>query len=1054
MAAGSFYIRKNSAETDALPNAGTNLDVGWDTLHYDEGGIVTYSDPNLQLDIGLYLIMYNEYFYTADTTNNERIEIQGEIHTVAGGLQGGFGQDYIRKSDGDQEAVVQGSMYLQVTADNTDVFIRFYRTDDSTTGTVNRVVGKGGVTILQMDDATHNFGFASASAVETTSAATERSLTLNTNDKMDAGFSLASSQITVTTAGRYLIHYELDISQTGTGREVVNGFLRKNGTTEIQGTRAYNYLRGSDGTQDGALSWIGIVDLVASDSIGVQWVCPTDATITCLAGSGRLQMWEIPSGGDEAIMEATTGDYNADADFAWDTLPHIDTGSFTATAGTSNIDVDQNDHLLVFATFSQITDSTTQRAVPFLTIENNEVTYDYICGAAYHRNSATSNFGVGIWGLATLVKSGKSVEIHTEPIAATGALANTRGQFSVLSLESIWTYTYNFPPVITGGDTQIDNGAINLTITGEDFLTAQGDGQVEICDNIVYDSATVRVTQTIDGWADASIQYDSIKGALGDGTAWVFVTSDPSVTSNAWEVNLGRLSYTEIIAAITPAANKHWTFQNTYTDVIDGVEADGALSQGTPAFVTSPKLARGDTHSLELATGDGISPPDQTDMNDATHSRRYMGGWIQLDSVFSGLAVLYEEGAQVNNIAFLNGFGNALMLQVANASDDYVQTYAEKPIAVDRPTHIFFKFEASGFDAEVRTYIDGVLQPRSNGNPWETAQLDAHSGNITWGHEGTEALKVGDDRGVDATNIAFVSPNKCYYAHWANWTDVALDPSADIRIKLFEMGAQAALTITSDTQANMQIDISTYAVTERPDWPCAIRIDQVTGLGDLELTFDNITFNERCSIDVQWQGGPGEELTIIQENGSIIDTDKISSPYLGTVNIINAPTVTITCKDAGNASLIENARVLIQADTGGDLPYQDSVTISRTSSTATVTHTAHGLRTGLYVIIKGANEYQYNGLKLITVTDANTYTYLISTLAGATATGSVICTAVIVTGLTDVNGEITTNFRYTNNQPVVGKARHGTTPYFKQGALSASITSSGLNATILLIADN
>jgi len=117
MAAGSFYIRKNSAETDALPNAGTNLDVGWDTLHYDEGGIVTYSDPNLQLDIGLYLIMYNEYFYTADTTNNERIEIQGEIHTVAGGLQGGFGQDYIRKSDGDQEAVVQGSMYLQVTAD-------------------------------------------------------------------------------------------------------------------------------------------------------------------------------------------------------------------------------------------------------------------------------------------------------------------------------------------------------------------------------------------------------------------------------------------------------------------------------------------------------------------------------------------------------------------------------------------------------------------------------------------------------------------------------------------------------------------------------------------------------------------------------------------------------------------------------------------------------------------------------------------------------------------------------------------------------------------------
>ena len=44
-----------------------------------------------------------------------------------------------------------------------------------------------------------------------------------------------------------------------------------------------------------------------------------------------------------AIMEATTGVMNptSPTDFVWDTLPHIDTAGFTATAGTANIDVDQ-----------------------------------------------------------------------------------------------------------------------------------------------------------------------------------------------------------------------------------------------------------------------------------------------------------------------------------------------------------------------------------------------------------------------------------------------------------------------------------------------------------------------------------------------------------------------------------------------------------------------------------------------------------------------------------------------------------------------------------------
>lgn len=55
---------------------------------------------------------------------------------------------------------------------------------------------------------------------------------------------------------------------------------------------------------------------------------------------------------------------------------------------------------------------------------------------------------------------------------------------------------------------------------------------------------------------------------------------------------------------------------------------------------------------------------------------------------------------------------------------------------------------------------------------------------------------------------------------------------------------------------------------------------------------------------------------------------------------------------------------------------------------------------------------------------------------------------------TDVNGKITTNFRYTNNQPVSGKVRRATTgTKYITSSVSATITSSGLNSTVFMVTD-
>jgi hypothetical protein len=64
--------------------------------------------------------------------------------------------------------------------------------------------------------------------------------------------------------------------------------------------------------------------------------------------------------------------------------------------------------------------------------------------------------------------------------------------------------------------------------------------------------------------------------------------------------------------------------------------------------------------------------------------------------------------------------------------------------------------------------------------------------------------------------------------------------------------------------------------------------------------------------------------------------------------------------------------------------------ITRSSTTATVTAAAHGFTTGDQVNIRGAVQTDYNGDFLVTVTDANTFTYTVSGSPATPATGTIV----------------------------------------------------------------
>jgi len=163
--------------------------------------------------------------------------------------------------------------------------------------------------------------------------------------------------------------------------------------------------------------------------------------------------------------------------------------------------------------------------------------------------------------------------------------------------------------------------------------------------------------------------------------------------------------------------------------------------------------------------------------------------------------------------------------------------------------------------------------------------------------------------------------------------------------------------------------------------PLNIEVEAVSGGGDFTLDISGKTFDPLSSCHVRYNG-TADTLTIRNTNGS--NCSIISAPFGGSIELFTEVTITITVQDATDLSDIENARVYLLADAGGDL----------TEGT------------------------------------------------------------LIVSALTNSSGVVTFSFDYSSNQPVVGYARKGTSsPLYIEGTISGTITSEGMDQTVLLIPD-
>ena len=213
--------------------------------------------------------------------------------------------------------------------------------------------------------------------------------------------------------------------------------------------------------------------------------------------------------------------------------------------------------------------------------------------------------------------------------------------------------------------------------------------------------------------------------------------------------------------------------------------------------------------------------------------------------------------------------------------------------------------------------------------------------------------------------------------------------------------------------------------------------------------YDNLIFSGN-TFDVL--NSSGSTIEISKSNGSNPTTSEGSAvTFLGA-----SVTTLIEVRDLTIGSVISGARVLVYVTDATNFPYEASVSITGSGTTATVTHTSHGLTSGDYVIIRGANEDVYNGVYSITVTGTNTYTYTTNeTINTSPATGTTTSTFAFISGTTDINGQISDTRVVNNNQPITGWVRKSSSsPYYVQGVITGTVDNqNGFSTTIQLARD-
>jgi hypothetical protein len=167
----------------------------------------------------------------------------------------------------------------------TDVYSRPYQ--DQLNNVLRLYFNRIDSILGQLETLSVPYGAFSSDQDQTATANTATLMTLNTTDFAN-GVSIASSKITVATAGIYNLQFSAQFSNTNTAFQDVYIWLKQDGV-DIPGSTGFvsipNRHAGTDG--HAIVGWNYFLSMAASDYVEIYWSVPNTAvSIQHLAASG------------------------------------------------------------------------------------------------------------------------------------------------------------------------------------------------------------------------------------------------------------------------------------------------------------------------------------------------------------------------------------------------------------------------------------------------------------------------------------------------------------------------------------------------------------------------------------------------------------------------------------------------------------------------------------------------------------------------------------------------------------------------------------------------
>jgi autotransporter-associated beta strand protein len=479
LAAGDIAVFSDMTGTVAITTA--EFDHDFDTTIRDNANSthVLAAGTDVQLASGHHLVLYNSRF---DATGDNRSEVQTNLNLAGTDLAAGWSQGNIRRDTSDFETITSGGAIVDVATDGDVLQLQSARTDTDADSVV-RAANATAIQLVKLDD---NWDYLSLSGgtngvVNNTNY---REVMYNETapgaeiDTAAFAYNNGTGEVELKLAGRYLVFANSYISHTSVdNRHTFIQRLELDGA-EVSGTRTTAYMRGNESTQEGAVTFGGIIEATAGQQLTVDVAKAAGNTNGNIdSAKTGLTIVKLPDSGEFlSLSNSGTQDLNPTSLTAMTFDEAVADATFNHTAAGSEITVQQDGDYLFLNTFfhENPDDLRTKPNFGFEVNSGGMLTAGQTARNNRDANADTVGFGNDVAGNWNAIALGLSANDNVELVSV--ALANTVAAQGNTTLQGVRLDTlFGEPPVISDLDGDIvtyNTGDGSIVIDQAPFASA------------------------------------------------------------------------------------------------------------------------------------------------------------------------------------------------------------------------------------------------------------------------------------------------------------------------------------------------------------------------------------------------------------------------------------------------------------------------------------------------------------------------------------------------------------------------------------------------------